>query len=173
MSTYADIAGVVTLDANAAAVFRTTVSWQWCQPVADGLMLSRAGDGSLTLDFGAACYRNWCRWICEDLYHSQQEGSVTGTVTIECSDGSNWRRVARFDDTTCSVGHEDCFALPILLERATMLEISIPMGDPLEFLVGAGEAQGVDAGAPQMGLCGCGGWDDDTDQPRCATVSCE
>ena len=167
MSTYAEIQGVVTIDTVAAAHFRTTTSWEWCEPVANGLELEERSDGSVQLFFQGACYRNWCRCLLEDLFEAQQHGNVDGVVTIECSDGGNWRTVAMFAARSCKLGTQECYLEPVLGADAQMREVTFARGHSMRFLTpGEGETVMLE-GAAVMGMCGCAGWDDEEEMPVC------
>lgn len=167
MSTYAEIQGVVTIDSAAAAHFRTTVSWEWCEPAANGLSIEKREDGSLELSFQGTCYRNWCRYVLEDLFEAQQRGDVHGVVTIECSDGGNWRTVATFESRSCKLGTQECYLEPVLGAAAVMREVEFARGHSMRFLTPGDGATEVLEGADVMGMCGCGGWDDDEEVPLC------
>jgi hypothetical protein len=171
MSTYADIQGTVRLDATAAASFSKSASWEWCEPAADPLGLVHHADDSLELQLNGGCYRNWCRYLLEDLFEAQQLGEVRGSVTIDCSDGGNWRTVARFDANTCKLGTVECYFEPVMGGPATMRTVKFARDHSMRFLTPQEESADSPLelldGAAAISSCGCDGWDDELESPRC------
>ncbi len=164
MSTYSTIHGTVVLDHEAAAAFRTSASWAWFEDRG----LDDAGSAPLVVELRGEMYRNLCRYITTDLAAAQKYGNVDGTVTIDCSDGDNWRCVTLYSSRVRITGTGDCFHLPVPARPGVIVELIAPHGHfpGLDALVPTGESETTLVGMPTTCECGCCGWDDD-DGPQC------
>jgi hypothetical protein len=177
MSTYSTLHGTLTLDAQAAAAFAETDSWEWCDPSspAEDLLVTVAGDGGLSMDLQGGLYRNLSRYLAVDLVRAQRHGAVHGTLTEDCTDGGNGRTVTRYDGRRAVTGSTECFFEPVAAAAAVIVNLIAPTEDRSGFDILTADPDGGEAvtlhGAEPIDACGCAGWDDDTDEPVCAKNS--
>jgi hypothetical protein len=171
MSTYSSIHAAVRMDEAARAVFEASTSWQWFDSVDpdDGAHIVRDGDGSSLLILDGRHYRNLNRYLGTDLFHAQKAGTVHGTASISCNDGSLWRCVMRFDGDHTLIGEGECLNLPVPATPAELTGIDLGAKDRMEFLC-SGPGTPIDLyGFPTSLACSCAGWDEQ-DVAQCSTL---
>jgi hypothetical protein len=164
MSTYSTIYGTVALDREAAKEFRARPSWIWFE----NSDLAAPSDDELVVELRGDMYRNLCRYLTTDLAYAQKYGNVYGTITIDCSDGDNWRCVTAFSGRGRITGTGDCFHEPVPARPGVIIELIALLGERpgLDVLVPTGTNDISLTGTTTSCECGCAGWEEDV--PLCA-----
>lgn len=183
MSTYAAIHGTVTLSPRAWGALSALTSSEWLGPheAAEGIEVTHHADGSVKVHLNGETYRNLCGHLPNDLASAQTEGDVAGELTIDCSDGSNWRSVLSYRGRKLVAGEGECFHQTVHAREVQVTPLGMLLRSPGGLPGGPGELLGsirilvpVDGGetetlpgAASTSWCGCGGWDEEADQPSC------
>jgi hypothetical protein len=189
VSTYSTYQGAVSLGPAAADAFAETTSWQWFgDEPDDGIVVVRPADGSVVLEFGGASHRNLCRYLDVDLAFAQQFGDVHGALTSDCQDGDHLRTVTFYQGREVFVGFGQCFHLPVDASLGEVVTLApsdlhggivalLPVGlagvlaDGVEFRPGTPAPNTMTlTGVPPVDSCGCGGWDEDSDEAACVNT---
>lgn len=178
VSTYTTIVGEVRADGPAALALAMSASWLWLDPREidpDEITHTRSPQSEHWELSGT--FRNLCRHLQVDLLEASRAGELTCFLVSDCQDGGHSREVFAIEKGEAAVGSVECFNASVEMRRARVESFSLNMGslagpDAMRFVVGEGEVlETLDPGdLPDTLVCGCGGWDEESDEPICRTL---
>lgn len=172
VSTYVEIYGEVHLDPPAVAMLMSRPAWDWISEPEEFTLCTNQ-DGSITLTFDGRSIRNIGRHLDTDLAITTLLGTVTGRLIIDCTDGTNVRRVVEFSPGNVLYGTSECFNTALEMRHCEVASFNFESSAlPIwYFLTAIDETEPATIFVPEAAfiLCGCNGWVDD--EPECRNLN--